>query len=93
MKIEDYIFTDGKIVSAESHGSTGRLVFEDYCRNRFEFIFSDLSDFVVSDGHLYDVARYSLKRSDRRRRLVLEDDDGQMLFRAVFGSIEVRRQG
>lgn len=91
MKLNDMIFSDGKIIDYQNDDENLTLKFLDYCDNIFEIVFTGVITFEENDGVGFDISDSALKSDNRSTKLELLDDENICVFSIEFLDFKITR--
>ncbi len=86
MNLNEFIFTDGQILSHEQTGDQLTLEFRDYLGDVVYICFFGVTSYENLDGIGYDLAGHKLSRKEPGYRLELFDDEEAVIFYVEFDS-------
>jgi hypothetical protein len=93
MKINEMIFSDGRIIASESSIGTCRITFVDYLNGVFDLAFTgSCADFDTEDIEC-SVHHHVLHVNNGIWNLELFDDDNRSIFTVSFTSVGIRKIG
>ena len=89
MKLNDLIFSDGKILSYEQIDTDVLVIFKDYRGTKLEIYFHNISELFNNDGVGYSIDQEKITRSGNKQKIELIDDELDIMFSLNFDKVDI----
>lgn len=89
LRLNDVIFTDGKMLSLDETEDVLKIRFRDYADSELEITFYDVCDVQISEDMYFEAADYKLADKTEDKILTLLDDESRTMFSVKFKEYSV----